>query len=615
MTDRKTLVSRANRQGISLVTTSKTLSNSSSALSKSSSDLSSGLGMEKINKSDIHDNSKIEIPIEDPDKPSTDLRPHPRGIIRWFKLLPHRIRNYYRILFPLPTFEELEKLHFKKVEKSRNKLARKEFKIYGRVISDRLAKLWGFRIVIGNNTEGNPRRVLKIRWSMLSRDELFTKLIMRMDTAPGHLPPYVRLSDLGLKDFYSDEILPCLGHHLEFKSNEAGVFATVFREGLEGIPENVTAAEIWSKIPDNKPPLTIPVGYGDNSMRKDLDLDDCPHLIVAGATGQGKSNFINNAICFWLRRGLTPFDLQLVLFDLKRGMEFSYYSGLPHLYHDDKDRVEFEKQKARDSAEDNDHYAPAYIESGIVEELSDVMPALRRLRKIMDYRLGIIKDAKHKDFNSFNQSKRSKQKRLPALVIIWDEWARARLSLGPEPEIMMAEITNLARAAGMYFVLGTQNPNTSVISALIGVNFSSRIVFKTSIGGSMSTLGNQAAVGLEVKGRAILQHHGDQWKIQTPEIPAGLIQAVVYKAITGKDKSFTNSVDIETILQDCLDNMDGVIEFNKLFEIYRKKKVTKHWLTGALLEADNQQFDLGGTLYRVRPRGLHEPRRLERVQP
>jgi len=603
------LRSMARRRGIELRTRSQSHKSASEALNSVSSEINGTPGKEYLNRSEPSPKSKVNIPLANPDKPSTDLRPKPKGIIRWIKYLPGRIRNFKDILFPIPTPEELERKEFLKLERKRNKLAIKECRKYGKLISEKLAQL-GEREVIGNNTPDKPRKFKKIRFSLFSRDELFTKLILRVDTKPGHLPVYVRLSDLGRREFYSDEMLPTLAHFMEFKSDEAGVFAIVYRHGLDGLPEFVAAEDIWKKVPENKPPLTFPVGYGDNSARFDVDLDDCPHIIVAGATKQGKSNFINQIVCFWLYRGLTPQDLQLILFDLKLGMEFCYYAGLPHLYRDDPEDVRMEKEKL---LLDPDKYEPSYIETGIIEDLDGVMPAFLRLRKIMNKRLQQIKHAGYKDFNSYNRAQFAAQKRLPYMVVIIDEWARISLSLGEEPQKLVAHMTNLARAAGIYFILGTQNPNVSVISNRISVNFSTRVVFKCSVGGSLAALSNQMAAGLEEKGRAILQDGGDNIKLQTPRISDGLIKAVVFKAITGKDKKSFSPVDMEEILQYSLDHFDGALDITKIYGVFRDKKVKWEWLFEALRDSEGKEFILSGTSYRIIPAGYHKGRSLERM--
>jgi S-DNA-T family DNA segregation ATPase FtsK/SpoIIIE len=387
---------------------------------------------------------------------------------------------------------------------------------------------------------------------------------------------------------------------VKWEADEAGVRLTIFRHGLDGLPEFVAAEEIWKKVPDNKPPLTFTVGYGDNSKRFDVDLDDCPHMIVGGATKQGKSNFINQMICFWLRRGLTPQDLQLVLFDLKRGMEFTFYEGLPHLYKDSEEHTVLQKL----------YETPTYIKTGIIEELKDVIPALLRLRQIMDERMLHIKSAGYKDFNSFNRAQYSRKNRIPSLVVIFDEWARISLTLGKEPESILAEVAGMARAAGMYFIIGTQNPNGAVISNLISINFQTRIIFKCSSGASQAALYNWSAVGLEERGRCILADGGEQWKIQTPRISDGLIQSIVYKAITGKEKKFGDAMDLEEILQHSLDKLDGILYVDKLYAIFKINKVRYKWLQSALKDAEGKEFVLSGSAYKVSHKGRNKPRKL-----
>lgn len=593
------LISMARRRGIKLGSTSQANSSSSVATINTSKATKGKYSKERSNQSQAAHSKKVDIPLEDPDKPSTDLRRKPRGIIRWLKHLPGRIKRFWYIQFPLLTPEELEGRELLKQENLRNKLGGKEAKKYGKLASDHLAVV-GNREIIGGVTPDKPKRIKKLKWDCWARDELFTKLILSMRTAPKYLPAYVRISDLARDPLYSQDLLSSLHHYVKWDADDAGVRLTIFRHGLDGLPEFVAAEEIWRKIPNNKPPLTFTVGYGDNSKRFDVDLDDCPHLIVGGATKQGKSNFINQMISFWLWRGLTPQDLQLVLFDLKRGMEFTFYEGLPHLYKDTVDNSVVQKYYEK----------PAYIETGIIEELKEVVPALLRLRQIMNDRMLYIKKAGHKDVNSFNRAQYSKQKRIPSLVVIFDEWARISLTLGKEPESLLAEVAGMARAAGMYFIIGTQNPNGAVISNLISINFQARIIFKCSTGGSQAALGNWAAAGLEERGRCILAEGGEQWKIQTPRISDGLIQSVVYKAITGKDKKFGDAVDLEEILQESLNNLDGILSTDKLFAMFKPKKVRYRWLLTALKEAEGREYILSGSAYTVSHKGKNKPRRL-----
>jgi hypothetical protein len=464
-----------------------------------------------------------------------------------------------------------------------------------------------------------------------------------MNTNPKHLPAYVRVSELGRDPLYSDELLPTIGHFVKWNSDDYGVTLTIFRHGLDGLPERVVIDELWKRCPENKPPLTVAVGFGDNSSTHFINPDEYPHLLITGGTGWGKSNMINQLICFWLDRGITPNELQLVLIDLKKGMEFSSYEHLPHLYRDDT------------------------IKTGIVEELEGVLPTMRRMQEIRDQRMEHIKKAGYKSFQEYNRGVKMVD-RIPAIFLVFDEWAKIRLSrsgMGPkalvkevtvlanktimdifknrlhedrtqlfdsliefgkgilklrqsthfglEAEEMLAEFTNLARAAGMYVILSTQHPSREVLTGLIMINFPTRIVLNSSVGGSMAALGTQSAFKLEYKGRAILMDRGQEIKLQTPYISPNDIKAIVHKAITGKELKRTSGVDIEEILTYSLNNLDGMLDITKLFSIFKAKKVRFDWIKASMRDAEGQEFILSGTKYRISPRRYRTPRHLSRI--
>jgi hypothetical protein len=628
ITNTQLLRSMARRRKISLKTISQEHNNQSKPVKNIAASHSGKMSDTHASQSEAIHNKPHDVNVLDPDKPSIDLKKQPKGIIRWIKYLPGRIRRYYRIMRPLPTEEELENREARRIEKSRDKLCIREGNKYGRLASDKLAQL-GMRELLNSPDPNKPKKLKKVRWSMMTRDALFNKIVLRMDTNPRHLPTYVRVSELGRNPIYSDEMLPTLGKYSQWSSEEYGVSLTVFRHGLEGLPEYVTTNDLWKKCPDNKPPYTIAVGFGDNSSTHFIDPSQYPHLLISGGTGWGKSNLVNQIICFWLSRGLNPEDLQLVLFDLKRGLEFDSYRNLPHLYHDD------------------------VIQSGIIEDLDGVLPALHRLQEIRDKRMDLIKKAKYKNFQDYNLGVGSKQ-RIPAIFLVFDEWAKIRLSrsgVGPkalianmmelandtvknilysgsgsdriklsktledfgkgvlklrsskhfglEAEELLAEFTNLSRAAGMFVILSTQHPSKEVLTGLIMINFPTRIVLNSSVGGSMAALGTQSAFGLEYKGRAILLDRGQETKLQTPHISDSLIKSIVHKAITGEDKIYRAGIDLEEILEYSLKHHNGDLSIQKLYSEFRDKRVRRDWLLKALKDGDDKEFILSGSTYKI----------------
>ena len=643
ITDTNQLRSMERRRGILARKISRLFHNQSTPLHNIASSQNGKMSSDRSSLSRPVRNKKHDVPVDDPLKPSIDLRRKPKGIIRWAKLLPGRVKRFYLTLFPALTDEEIETREIERKEKEKDKLCIREARMYGKLASNKLAQL-GMRELLNSPDPNKPKRLKQVHWSMITRDALFNKIVLRMDTNPAHLPTYVRVSELGRNPLYSDEMLPTLGKYSQWNSEDWGVGLTIFRHGLEGLPEYVETDELWKRCPENKPPLTVAVGFGDNSSTHFIDPAEYPHLLVCGGTGWGKSNTVNQIICFWLHRGITPGELQLVLFDLKKGMEFASYANLPHLYRDE------------------------VIETGIIEDLEGVLPALHRMQEVRDQRMEQIKKAGYKNFQEYNLGVIRQSDRLPAIFLVFDEWAKIRLSrsasgpkalvkevtqlcnltvleifkkhaqedrtklydvlmdfgkgilklrtskhFGLEAEEMLAEFTNLARAAGMYVILSTQHPSKEVLTGLIMINFPTRIVLNSSVGGSMAALATPHAFGLEYKGRAILMERGTETKLQTPCIKPETIRAIVHKAITGEDIGIGGVKGIEEILQYSLEHLDGMLDLTKLFAIFKEKKVRYKWLQNALRAGEGLEFILSGTSYKVSHKGKNQPRRLIRI--
>jgi hypothetical protein len=643
ITDTRLLRSMEKRRNILARTVSRVFQNQSKPLANTASSQNGNIGQEQSSTSTPVINPKHDIPCDDPLEYCTDVSKKPKGLIRWAKLLPGRIKRYYWILFPKPTAEELEDLRLENIEKEKDKIAITEMRVFMGKSARKLGQL-GMRDLLNSPDPNKPKKLKLVRFSAMARDVLNNKLVMRLDTEPSHLPTYVQVSKLGRDDVYSDEMLPTLGKYSQWDSQNYGVTLTVFRHGLEGLPEHVSIEELWKKMPDNKPPYTVAIGFGDNSSTHFIDPSEYPHLLVSGTTGWGKSNMLNNILCLWLNRGLTPEQIQFVLFDLKKGMEFSSYENLPHLYKDEE------------------------IKTGIIEDLEGVLPALHRMQVVRDQRMDIIKKNGCKSFQEYNLDV-PPSKRLPAIFLFFDEWAKIRLSrsgsgpkalarevielankaimnifkdraqddrgmlfdalvefgkavlklrtakhFGLEAEEMLAEFTNLARAAGMFVVLATQHPSKEVLSGLIMINFPTRIVLKSSVGGSLAALGTRSAFSLEHKGRAILLDRGIETKIQTPEIKPENIKFIVHKAITGESLGNINGISLDYILKYALENLGGALDGLELYKTFKEQNVRYRWILQALREAEGKEFVISGTKYKVNHKGKNAPRQLIRVK-
>ncbi len=201
------------------------------------------------------------------------------------------------------------------------------------------------------------------------------------------------------------------------------------------------------------------------------DLSKMPHLLVAGATGTGKSVFLNSLLCSILCR-TTPDDLKLLLIDPKL-LELSIYEGIPHLIAD---------------VVTNPKRAAAAL-AGIVHKMEEryQMMAALGVRSIQQFNLRV-----ETELAAGNQSFRLKPKpgeeegeevefrKLPYLVVVIDELADLMVVSSRDVEEALQRLAQMARAAGIHLVLATQRPSVDVLTGIIKANFPARISFQVS---------------------------------------------------------------------------------------------------------------------------------------
>jgi len=186
------------------------------------------------------------------------------------------------------------------------------------------------------------------------------------------------------------------------------------------------------------------------------DLAKMPHLLIAGATGSGKSVCINTIICSLLLRA-TPEEVRLAMIDPKR-IELSGYEGIPHLI------------------------------QNVVTDPEDAMETLNWAVYEMERRYELLQDAKVRDIVSFNQKidelleiqEAEEIDKLPYIVLIVDEFADLIMTAGREIELPIARLAQMARAVGIHLILATQRPSIKVITGVIKANFPARIAFRVS---------------------------------------------------------------------------------------------------------------------------------------
>jgi S-DNA-T family DNA segregation ATPase FtsK/SpoIIIE len=181
------------------------------------------------------------------------------------------------------------------------------------------------------------------------------------------------------------------------------------------------------------------------------DLTAMPHLLIAGATGSGKSVCVNSLIsCLLLHN--TPDDLRIVMVDPKR-VELTGYNGIPHLL------------------------AP------VVVELERVVGALQWVTREMDQRYHKLAQAGCRNVYDYNAKLEANgEKKLPYLVVIIDELADLMMLAPDETERTLTRLAQLARATGIHLIISTQRPSVDVVTGIIKANFPARIAFAVASG-------------------------------------------------------------------------------------------------------------------------------------
>lgn len=314
------------------------------------------------------------------------------------------------------------------------------------------------------------------------------------------------------------EIVPDPGVKVESVSNsQANLSMALKSEGVRIVPipeQGIVGIEVPNSTPQivsmrsvlgskkfasATENMILPVGIGKSITNKPFifDLAKTPHLLVAGATGQGKSVGLN-AIITSLLYSKTPDELKFVLIDPKM-LEFSAYQGIKNQFL---------------------AVIPG-IDEPIITDMKYVVPTLNSLTIEMDARYQLMAAAKVKNLKEYNEAiadgrlSRLEHSPLPYIVIVIDEFADLIMTSGKEVEMPIARIAQKARAAGIHMIIATQRPSTKVITGLIKSNFPARLSFKVvQANDSRIILDSNGAENLIGRGDMLFSQGSDLHRLQ-----------------------------------------------------------------------------------------------------
>ncbi len=260
------------------------------------------------------------------------------------------------------------------------------------------------------------------------------------------------------------------------------------------------------KFVNNKMSLPIALGKKIDNENYIVDLATMPHLLMAGATGQGKSVGIN-AILVSLLYKKHPSQLKFVMVDPKK-VELSIYRTI-------------EKHFLAKLPNE---------EEAIITDIKKVIYTLKALCDEMDDRYGLLKEAGARNIKEYNEKFIARRlnpethKYLPFIVLVIDEFADLIMTAGKEVEMPIARLAQLARAVGIHLIIATQRPSVNVITGTIKANFPARIAFKVSAKvDSRTILDTGGAEQLVGRGDMLISHGSELLRLQcafvdTPEV-------------------------------------------------------------------------------------------------
>ncbi len=317
----------------------------------------------------------------------------------------------------------------------------------------------------------------------------------------------------------------------------------------------------------SKAELPVAIGYTIQQKVKVFDLADAPHLLVAGATKQGKSVGLN-VIVTSLLYSKHPSELKLVFIDPKM-VEFSAYSHLLKHY--------LAVLPCNDETEEMDN--------AIVKKADKADKILRSLCIEMDQRYELLSKASVPNIKTYNEKYRNRRLRpdeghrfLPYMVTIIDEYADLTMSVGGSGDAkavarsITTSIIRLAqkgRAAGLHVVLATQRPSVDVITGLIKTNFPTRIAFRVvSRTDSSTILDSSGAEKLIGKGDMLYYAGVEMERVQCAYIDSEEINRLTeyIGSQSGYKKSFNTPFYLPPVDDDTEEGSGGMVEMTKLDE-------------------------------------------------
>lgn len=486
----------------------------------------------------------------------------------------------------------------------------RDLNVAERAIAERLMML-GF---VHSTTNAKGKKVInKLRW--VQDVATPTTLYVRVDTLRMPYGKHINIEELQesyvLQSLSAAVQKPVRVHY----EPEHGFWFVIERAPKPAMQEFV---DVLLMMPTSTGPTDVPLGVDANRRLKHEEIVKMPHLLIAGATGYGKSIYMHGLLCTLIQRA-RPDRVKLTLVDLAGGVELGVYGGVPHLFGEtftpdevtgaavmpvDEDAAgddDFTPEQWAALAEDTG--APLDIEPRIYTEPEEVGPLLRRVRAEVQRRMKLFVKEGVRNLDGWN-FKHRKIGRLPNWIVVIDELQNVMLdkALREDAESLLAKIAAVSRKTGISLVIATQRPSTDVITGLIKANFPARVAFNVaSMHDSMTILGNGDAANLGRPGLMIYQRGTDYYTCQAPFLSEALVGDIIERVKTGAPSitELTHSVGKLDMVRWAIAENDGEFDIDEVYFVFKPRGVTHRDVRECALAFIGQVVDVDGKFYRL----------------
>jgi hypothetical protein len=473
-----------------------------------------------------------------------------------------------------------------RIERKQQRVLKKELKLAKKAILHRLTRLEFARW----SSRKGRQQISQLKFAQGAATP--SALYLRVDTVRMPRGRGITTDNLSDDEVLRELSLACGAPVRTYRHYKNGFWFVIERaDGVGAIPHYVEYDEVLREMPKTAGPLDVPLGIGVNRRFYHVDITDMPHLLVAGATGFGKSVFLFNALLTVAQR-TRPSYVKIVLVDLKGGAGLGPFARLPHLWDE--------------RTPNNDGSGDFIVMPRVYSRREEVIEVLKRLNYETERRFQTFQREKARDMNSYNR--KHPNSRMPYILAVFDEIQNVMLDrkMKTDAERLLTDIASRSRAAGIHLIVATQRPSADVITGLIKANFPARLAFTTATAvDSRVILGNTgAAANLGRPGLLLYQSELKRIKCQCPFVSEALVDDVVDKLAAGDyTVEVNNSVGTMDMVRWALEENDGKFTIDDIYKQFRPRGVTyddAKLTMGRVIEM--VEIEVDGDFYRWRRR-------------